>query len=236
MDLARLRRTASCTDTLRSVYPPLYPRWSNAVYRLAILALAGGAAAAVIGPMLYVRSAYNTNQFVAYQQPVEFDHRHHVRDNGIECLYCHWGAERSPNAGVPTTGVCMGCHAQVWNTSPLLEPVRRSYITGVPISWKRVHDLPDFVYFDHSVHVHRGVACETCHGDVGRMARVEQVQPLTMGWCLDCHREAQRTSPPSPPARDVPDNAWSAAVAMFAKSVARDRDVTTLTSCSACHR
>jgi len=113
--------------------PPLYPRWSNAVYRLALLALVAGAASLVIGPMLYVRSTYNTNQFVPRDQPVELDHRHHVRDDGIECLYCHSAVERSANAGVPTTGVCMGCHAQIWSQSPLLEVVRRSYFSGRPI-------------------------------------------------------------------------------------------------------
>jgi Cytochrome c7 and related cytochrome c len=218
------------------VFPPLYPPWSNTVYRLAIVALGLGAASLVVGPMLYVRTTYNTSQFVPWSQPVEFDHRHHVRDNGIECRYCHTAAERSSNAGVPATGVCMGCHAQIWNQSPLLEVVRRSYFSGTPIDWKRVHDLPDFVYFDHSVHVARGIACETCHGDVGSMARVEQVQPLTMGWCLDCHREAQRTTPPTPPARVVPGNAWEASWHMVWKDVAGDRDVTRLTTCTACHR
>lgn len=198
--------------------------------------LVAGAAAAVLGPILYVRTTYNTNQFVQWSQPVEFDHRHHVRDDGIECLYCHSAAERSSNAGVPATEVCMGCHTQIWNQSPLLEVVRRSYFSGTPVNWKRVHDLPDFVYFDHSVHVARGIACENCHGDVGRMARVAQVQPLTMGWCLDCHRESQRTTPPTPPRRVVPDNAWEASWRMIFKNVAGDRDVTGLTTCTACHR
>ncbi len=211
---------------------PLYPRWANSAYRLAIAALVLGAAAIVIGPMLYVRTTYNTSQFVAWDQPVEFDHRHHVRDDGIECLYCHSAAERSPSAGVPTTGVCMGCHAQIWNQSPLLELVRRSYFTGKPINWKRVHDLPDFVYFDHSVHVTRGIACTNCHGDVGGMARVVQTQPLTMGWCLDCHRESRVTVAP----REVPANAWEASVEMIAHRPARDRQITPLITCSACHR
>src|SRR6266545_3530700 len=120
----------------------LYPPWSNTAYRLALLALALGAAGVVIGPMVYVRTPYNTAQFVPWDQPVEFDHRHHVRDDGIECLYCHASAESSATAGMPTTGVCMGCHVQVWNQSPLLEPVRESYFSGAPIRWRRVHDLP----------------------------------------------------------------------------------------------
>lgn len=211
---------------------PLYPRWSNTVYRLALLGLALTAVAVVTLPMLYVRTTYNTSQLVPWEQPVEFDHRHHHRDDGIECLYCHPAAERSPNAGVPTTAVCMGCHAQIWNGSPLLEVVRRSYFSGQPINWKRVHDVPDFVYFDHSVHVARGVPCETCHGDVGSMARVAQVQPLTMGWCLDCHRQSRVAPPP----RTAPDDTWEASLDMFTDPRTPDREITLLTTCTACHR
>jgi hypothetical protein len=210
----------------------LYPRWSNTAYRLALLGLVLGAASLLVVPMIYVRTPYNTSQFVPWDQPVEFDHRHHVRDGGIECLYCHSAAERSAAAGVPATAVCMGCHAQIWNQSPQLEVVRRSYFSGEPIPWKRVHDLPDFVYFDHSVHVTRGIPCERCHGDVGRMPRVVQVQPLTMGWCLDCHRdpdaEIRRGA--------LPSDSWQATTDMFTDGLAQHRDVTLLTTCTACHR
>ena len=225
-----------CKSLCRTTVSPLYPRWSNTVYRAAICLLVLMLASPIVLPMLYVRSTYNTNQFVPWAQPIDFDHRHHVRDDGIECLYCHGSAERSANAGVPATSVCMGCHTQIWNQSPLLEVVRRSYFSGTPINWKRVHQVPDFVYFNHSVHVARGIDCVNCHGDVGAMARVEQVQPLTMGWCLDCHRRSQGTSPPRPPALPAPANSWSASVGMFAKPVAHDRDVTLLTTCTACHR
>jgi hypothetical protein len=211
---------------------PLYPSWSNTVYRLALLGLLLGLASLVVVPMIYVRTPYNTSQLVQWEQPVEFDHRHHVRDDGIECLYCHPNAERGPSAGVPSTGVCMGCHNQIWNQSPLLELVRRSYFTGQPISWKRVHDLPDFVYFDHSIHVQRPIACERCHGDVGSMPRVVQVQPLTMGWCLDCHRQPDVAIPES----RVPHNTWEATFEMFVRRPAANRDITRLTTCTACHR
>ncbi len=213
------------------VVPPLYPRWANTVYRAVLVALVLGVASLVIVPWLYVRTAYNTSQFVPWDQPVEFDHRHHVRDDGIECLYCHSSAERSATAGIPTTEVCMGCHAQVWNNSPLLEVVRRSYFSGTPINWKRVHDLPDFVYFNHSVHVTQGIACENCHGDVGSMARVMQVQPLTMGWCLDCHRRAKTVVP-----QPVPKDAWEAALELLTDPRTPDREITPLTTCTACHR
>jgi hypothetical protein len=219
-------------DRRARVYPPLYPRWSTAVYRLVLIVFVVGAALLVIGPMTYARSAYSTSQFEPWDQPVEFDHRHHVRDDGIQCLYCHSSAERSANAGVPATAVCMGCHTQIWNDSPLLEVVRRSYFSGKPVNWKRVHDLPDFVYFNHSVHIARGLPCERCHGDVGSMARVFQVQPLTMGWCLDCHRDPDLAIP----RMAVPTNTFEASEFMFFRSVANKRDITALTTCSACHR
>jgi hypothetical protein len=219
-------------DASRRTVAALYPPWSNTAYRLVLLGLAFGVIAIVVGPMLYVRTSYNTSQFVAWDQPVEFDHRHHVRDDGIECLYCHSAAERSPNAGVPTTGVCMGCHAQIWSESPLLALVRRSYFSGVPIDWKRVHDLPDFVYFDHSVHVVRGIDCANCHGDVGGMPRVMQTQPLTMGWCLDCHRDSHDAISP----RAVPRNTFEASLAMLFETPSPDRRITPLVTCTACHR
>lgn len=212
---------------------PLYPRWSNTVYRVAVVAILAIPVALIAGPMLWVRTTYNTNQFVPWDQPVEFDHRHHSRDDGIECLYCHSAAERSASAGVPTTGLCMGCHAQIWNQSPLLDTVRRSYFSGQPINWKRVHDVPDFVYFNHAVHVTQGIACENCHGDVGQMARVMQVQPLTMGWCLDCHRRASQVKAPT---TSIPADSWEASVDMFRATPTDDRSVTPLTTCTACHR
>lgn len=210
----------------------LYPPWSNGVYRFVLLLLALGAISLVLGPMIYVRTPYNTGQFHPWDQPVEFDHRHHVRDDGIQCLYCHSGAETSPYAGVPSTDVCMGCHAQVWDNSPQLQAVRRSYFSGQPIRWKRVHSLADFVFFNHSVHVRYGIDCSRCHGDVGSMARVEQVQPLTMGWCLDCHRD---------PAHQIPDGSlpaseWGATVHMFTDIYLGHRDITGLITCTACHR
>ena len=168
--------------------PALFPPWSNTALRLALGAAAVGALAVPTGLMVYVRTPWNTEQFQAVDQPVEFDHRHHVGDDRIDCVYCHTGAETSRFAGVPASEVCMGCHAQIWSNSPLLENVRRSYFSGQPLPWNRVHDLGDFAYFDHAVHVQRGLGCVTCHGRVDQMGRLEKVAPLTMQWCLDCHR------------------------------------------------
>lgn len=173
----------------------LFPRWSNTAILLALFALLLLIIGTVVALMVYVRTPYNTGQGIPIDQPVEFDHRHHTIDDGIACLYCHSGAEKWEYAGVPPTDLCMGCHNQIWNDSPLLEPVRRSYFSGEPIPWNRVHKLPDFVYFNHAVHVTAGIDCISCHGKVEEMARVYQVAPFTMGWCLDCHRKSEAELP-----------------------------------------
>jgi hypothetical protein len=138
--------------------------------------------------MAWVRSPLHTGQYERVDQPVAFDHRHHVRDDGVDCRYCHYDVARSRHAGMPETALCMGCHGQIWTDSPMLEPVRRSWSSGMPIHYRRVNLLPDFVYFDHSIHVAKGVGCETCHGRVDLMGNVYAATPMSMDWCLDCHR------------------------------------------------
>jgi hypothetical protein len=188
--------------------PALFRPWANTAFGLSLATLGVLVVGGISAPMILMRTSYANHVGDPVAQPVEFDHRHHTRDDGIACLYCHPGAESSAQAGVPPTEVCMGCHGQVWRDSPLLAPVRASYFSGKPIVWKRVHALPDFVYFHHGVHTQGGIACVRCHGEVEGMARVYRVAPLTMKWCLDCHRQQQ-----SPP-----------------------RAVTALTTCTACHR
>ena len=228
----------------------LFPRWTNTAYRLGLGALFCGALLGLCGFMVYVRTPWNTGQYEAVDQPVQFDHRHHVIDDEIDCLYCHSGAETSAYAGVPATDVCMGCHAQIWSESPLLEPVRRSYFTGQPIPWQRVHDLPDFVYFNHAVHVRSGVGCVLCHGRVDQMARVYAVRSLQMGWCLDCHQHVAEVPRGPAPARSAPSPS-SELVATTLEQPAlfgtfpRDavetvslgpKKVDAFTTCTACHR
>lgn len=237
----------------------LFPRWTNTAFRVALIGLLLLVVLIIGGPMVYVRTPYATDQLQPVDQPVEFDHRHHVRDDGIDCLYCHRSAEVSSSAGIPPTDLCMGCHAQIWNQSPLLEPVRRSYFTGLPIPWNRVHKLPDHVYFNHAVHTQRGIGCAVCHGRVDRMPRVYKVESLTMGWCIDCHRDPveylrawSRSAGPREPGDS--SSLWGitadafAAGASGADSLAdpweralglelpADRRITYLTTCSACHR
>jgi hypothetical protein len=173
----------------------LFPPWSDPLLRGALLAFAGGAVFAICLPMVYVRTPYNDQRAYRVEQPVQFDHRHHVRDDGIDCRYCHTTVDRSPSAGIPATEVCMGCHAQVWNQSDKLAPVRASFFQNTPIRWNRVHDLPDFVFFDHSVHIHAGAPCAACHGDVQNMPLVAKVNSFTMGFCLDCHRNPEARIP-----------------------------------------
>jgi hypothetical protein len=225
----------------------LFPRWSNTAYRLALLALVSVAPLGIAGAMVYVRTPWNTGVGDAVDQPVQFDHRHHVIDDEIDCLYCHSGAESSDYAGVPATDVCMGCHAQIWNESPLLETVRRSYFSGQAIPWNRVHDLPDFVYFNHAVHVQRGVGCVECHGRVDRMARVYRAQSLSMGFCLDCHSRASELPEASISADARANGSEGEGVtqpALFGRLAIGDGSALSLgpkrhdalTTCTACHR
>jgi hypothetical protein len=167
----------------------LFPRRANSLSRLGLYGAMACAGALAMVPMIWVRTAWVTGVDQPVRQPIDFDHRHHVADAGIDCLYCHAGATRSAWAGVPSTATCMGCHAQIWNKSPVLEPLRRAWAEGKAIAWNRVYRLPDFVYFDHSIHLARGVDCVTCHGRVETMPAVRQATPLTMGWCLGCHRD-----------------------------------------------
>ncbi len=138
------------------------------------------------------RSPYVTYEKVARPQPVPFSHQHHVSGVGIDCRYCHTSVETSDFAGIPPTRTCMNCHSQIWAGAPMLEPVRESFRTGKSLVWTRVNDLPDFVYFDHSIHINKGVGCATCHGPVDRMPLMYNYASLQMEWCLDCHRSPDK--------------------------------------------
>jgi hypothetical protein len=185
--------------------------------------------------MVLVRSPYFTGKDDPVMQPVKFDHRHHVRDDGIACLYCHDGAERAAYAGIPATATCMGCHAQIWTASPELAPVRQSWAESKPIPWVRVNNLPDFVFFDHSIHVAKGVGCVTCHGRVDLMGQVYQQAPLLMSWCLGCHREPERYLRPR---ERVTDMEWKPDRSQIelGHELVRRYGVRSVTDCTGCHR
>lgn len=185
----------------------LYGPNANAPFRAAALAVVVFGLFAVVAPMIYIRMPYAGDVGDPIEQPVEFDHRHHVRDDGIDCVYCHSSVETAAFAGMPSTERCMGCHSQVWRDSPELAPVRDSWCTGTPLRWKRINSVPSYVYFHHGVHVQGGVACAECHGAVENMPRVRRVHNMTMDFCLDCHRRRQDS-----------------------------RAITRLTTCTACHR
>ena len=212
----------------------LFPRWTNTLARVMAVGVLATPAVAIAALMLYVRSPFVTGQFVEVAQPVQFDHRHHSWDEGIDCRYCHTSAEEAASAGIPSTEVCMGCHAQVWNQSPKLAPVREAWFSGKPIEWNRVHDLPDFVYFNHAAHTRKGVGCVSCHGRVDTMPFVMQVAPLTMSWCLECHREP---TPHLRPLDKVFSMTWEPVDPVeVGRQVAALLDVQPRQSCTTCHR
>src|SRR5918994_755979 len=140
---------------------------------------------------VFFRSPYITNVAVRIPQPVQFSHEHHVSGLGIDCRYCHTSVEFASSAGMPSTETCMSCHSQIWSESPMLAPVRASYRDNTPIRWNLVHDLPDFAYFHHGVHIQKGVGCVTCHGRVDKMPLMWKESPMTMEWCLECHRNPE---------------------------------------------
>ena len=179
---------------------------ANSFYWSAIAGIGVIVLGAPLAAIVWARTPYATGAEEPVQQPVKFDHRHHVRDDGIQCLYCHAGADRAPYAGVPATSVCMGCHDQVWTDSPEVAPVRESAFSGKPLRWMRVTMVPDFVFFDHAIHVRSGVECVSCHGRVDEMAQVYAVAPFTMRWCLDCHRTPGKHLPQDVAARVRPSD------------------------------
>jgi len=212
--------------------PALFPPWSNTILKLAVALALGTVVTATAAPMVFVRTPYATQQLEPRTQPVQFDHRHHTRDDGIDCAYCHFEAKRSRYAGIPPTELCMGCHGQVWNDSPFLKPVRTSYFTKTPIAWQRVHALPDFVHFEHSAHVNKGVGCVTCHGRVDLMAQVYQVAPLTMQFCIDCHRAPDAHLRPLD---RITDMTWQPESPAEGTSLRRALHAEPSTNCSTCH-
>src|ERR1043166_5455160 len=169
-----------------------FPPWANTLFRLLLVGFAISATFVIWGGALIVRSPYETRQDVPREQPVPFSHKHHVGGLGLDCRYCHTTVETSSFANIPPTKTCMNCHSQIWNASPTLEPVRSSFRTGESIQWTRVNDLPDFVYFNHGIHVNKGVGCETCHGRVDKMPLTWQENSLQMEWCLQCHRNPEQ--------------------------------------------
>jgi hypothetical protein len=213
----------------------VFHRSTNTISRVsifgALFALAGG----MWGVAAVNRSSYVTQANVAREQPVPFSHRHHAGELGIDCRYCHTSVETAAYANIPPTQTCMNCHVQIWADSKLLEPVRESWRTNTSIEWIKVHDLPDFVYFNHSIHVHKGIGCVSCHGRVDQMNLTWQASSLTMEWCLDCHRNPQPNL--RPPAEvfnmkwEPPADGGALQASLMAQQHVEGRD-----DCNTCHR
>lgn len=191
---------------------------------------------AVAGWMLWVmaRSSYTTNVRVVRPQPIQFSHEHHVSGLGIDCRYCHTSVEEHPFAGIPPTETCMQCHSQIWADSPKLELVRSSYLTNRSIPWTRVHNTPDFVHFDHSIHVNKGIGCATCHGPVDEMPLMWRAETLHMQWCLDCHRHPEQYVQPRDTVFQL-DWQRPADDPHLGQRLVEEYDIEKLDRCSICH-
>jgi hypothetical protein len=213
----------------------IFSRNANDVVRLSLVAVVF-----VLGGLSYLvfglgSSALLTDVGVTRHQPVPFSHRHHVGELGIDCRYCHTSVEESSFAGLPPTATCMSCHSQIWLNSPMLEPVRASYRNYKAIEWVRVYALPDFVYFNHSIHVSKGVGCTTCHGPIGDMPLTWRAASLQMEWCMDCHRQPEKYVRPREavfnPNYQAPANQLE-----LGRKLVEEYQIQSLTHCSTCHR
>ncbi|HZV04146.1 MAG TPA: cytochrome c3 family protein [Gemmataceae bacterium] len=171
----------------------------------ALLSAAGAGCFFILAVWVVPVTGFNTQQRFAPQQPVPFSHKHHVSGLGIDCRYCHTEVEKSSDAGMPSTAICMTCHSQIWTNAGMLAPDRESLAKNEPIRWTRVYTLPDYVYFDHSIHIAKGVGCTQCHRPIGDMPLTWKAEPLYMSWCLSCHRDP---APHLRPKEDVFDPHW----------------------------
>ena len=215
------------------IFPPS-ANWASKASILVTLVIVG----TFLGILLNInRLDYVSKVGVPVDQPVPFSHKHHVKGMGIDCRYCHTTVEESAFAGIPPTETCMTCHSQVWTEAPILEPVRLSFRDNKPLEWTRVHDLPDFAYFNHSIHVQQGVGCQTCHGQVDQMPLMWKENTLNMEWCLECHREPEKFVRPR---AEVFNLAWEAPDDQedLGRRLVEEYQIQTtqLTDCSICHR
>jgi hypothetical protein len=209
---------------------------SNSLAKVSIAA-AGLAACAILWAAYSLNAgSFTTAVDVARNQPVPFSHKHHVADDGIDCRYCHTSVETSAFAGLPPTETCMSCHSQLWTNAEMLEPVRASYRTGKSIAWTRVHDLPDFVYFNHGIHVNKGIGCSTCHGRVDRMPLVYKVNTLYMQWCVDCHRHPERQVRPRDEVFNIAYETPAPNQDEIGPKLVALYGIKSLTDCVTCHR
>ncbi len=215
--------------------PQVFHRSTNTFSRVSIFGgvfILGGL---ILAGLVLVRSPFANGQGSVVQQPVPFSHKHHVTDDGIDCRYCHTTVQTAAYAGMPPTQTCMNCHSQIWAQAPVLQPVRDSFKNNTPIIWNQVYVLPDFVYFDHSIHVNKGIGCSTCHGPVDQMSLTYKATSLQMTWCVDCHRDPARYVRPvdqvfnmsyQPPANQE----------QLGQQLVKLYNIKTYQDCTTCHR
>ena len=215
--------------------PQIFHRSANTLSKVSLVGLLSVVAGLILLAMVLGRSSYVTRANEYIEQPIQFSHLHHVSDDGIDCRYCHTSVETSPFAGIPPTKTCMNCHSQLFNTEPILEPVRASFREDKPLHWVRVHDLPDFVYFNHSIHVKKGMGCEVCHGRIDQMPLTLQARSLQMEWCIDCHRNPENYVRPR---SEITTMGYRPPVAqaVIGPQLVKEYGIQSLTSCSTCHR
>lgn len=225
--------------------PQIFHRSSNSIAKVSIVG-----ALIVVGGVLTVLFTINRTPYIAKNklaavQPVPFSHEHHVRGIGIDCRYCHASVETQGFAGIPASRTCMTCHSQIFTDAPILEPLRESFKNDKPLAWVRIHDTPDFVYFNHSIHINKGVACATCHGPVEKMPLMWKENTLNMEWCINCHRHPERQIGPRE-AVFLPKDKGDEMLRQLAgdgKNVdevrlrlAKEYNVVSKMDCSTCHR
>jgi hypothetical protein len=216
----------------------LFPKSANAAARSSLFGVL--TLVLFLGWVVFtlMRSSWVTRQNEFVEQPIQFSHAHHVGGMGFDCRYCHTSVEKAAFAGIPPTKTCMNCHSQVWANAPILEPVRASFRNNTPLTWIRVNDLPDFVYFNHQIHVKQGVGCATCHGPIDKMPLTYQAVSLQMEWCLECHRAPEKFLRPRTEvfnmAYEAPANQLEVGLAL--KKEYKVATPEHLTSCSVCHR
>jgi hypothetical protein len=227
--------TPTAVPVERARLVPLYPRWANAAFRIFLFTAVFSLVALPTFFVAWARTPYSTGASDPAPQPVLFDHRHHTRDDGIDCRYCHNAVDRSPYAGIPSSDLCMGCHNQVWNQAPVVSLVRASVFRDKPIRWNRITNVPDFVFFNHAVHVNRNIGCVSCHGRVDLMGQVFMPRAMTMSWCIDCHRAPENHLRP---ADRVVDMEWAPTSSQreIGLEIKAKNHIDPPTYCSGCHR
>ena len=211
----------------------VFHRSTNTIAKVSIFG--GVLIMGALGSIMYLLnlSPYFTDVGHAVEQPVPFSHKHHVQDIGLDCRYCHTSVEESSFAGIPPTKTCMNCHSEIWKDAEMLEPIRTSFKENTPILWNRVHDLPDYVYFDHSAHINKGIGCVSCHGQVDQMPLMWREHTLHMTWCLQCHRSPEKHVRPK---EKVFDMEWRSDDPDMGAHLVKEYNIQSKTSCSVCHR